>query len=397
MKRLYIRGRTLAMIGVLGPLLILFVYVALRSGPLAPIPVTVITVEDHEVTPSIFGIGTVEARYTYRIGPTIAGRVKRVDVDVGDAVHAGQLLGEMDPVDLDDRVAAMGAALKRAEAQVAAAEAQVRDATARKTYAGTQAQRYEQLLQSSTVSEETFDDRRQELQIAEAGLATAHANLEAAHHEQTRLNADRDALIKQRINLRLIAPTEGVVVTRNAESGTTVVAGQSVVEVADFRSLWVNVRFDQFSASGLQTGLSSRIVLRSQGGRDVAGRVLRVEPLADSVTEETLAKVIFGVIPEPFPPIGELVEVTVALSALPAGPTLPNACVLRVNGHLGVWLVEDGELRFVPVKVGASDLDGRTQILDGLLSGDRVVLYSRRALTARDRITIVEHLTGGRP
>lgn len=397
MKRFYVHGRTLAMIGVLVPLLILFVYVALRSGPLAPIPVTVITVENHEVTPSIFGIGTVEARYTYRIGPTIAGRVKRVDVDVGDAVHAGQLLGEMDPVDLDDRVAAMGAALKRAEAQVTAAEAQTRDATARKTYAGTQAQRYEQLLQSSTVSVETFDDRRQEFQIAEAGVAAAHANLEAARHDQSRLNADRDALIKQRINLRLIAPTEGVVVTRNAEPGTTVVAGQSVVEVADFTSLWVNVRFDQFSASGLQTGLSSRIVLRSQGGRDVVGRVLRVEPLADSVTEETLAKVMFGAIPEPFPPIGELVEVTVALSALSAGPTVPNACILRVKGHLGVWLVEEGELRFVPVKVGASDLDGRTQILDGLLSGDRVVLYSRRALTARDRITIVEHLTGGKP
>lgn len=397
MKRLSINGRTLAMIGVLVPLLALFVYVALRSGPLSPVPVTAVTVENQAVMPSLFGIGTVEARTTYRIGPTLAGRVKQVAVDVGDAVRAGQWLGEMDPVDLDDRVAALDAALKRAEAQAAAAEAQARDAAARKTYAETQAQRYDQLLQARTVSQEAFDARQQERQVAEAGFAAAHANLEAARHEQARLGAELEALIKQRGNLRLIAPADGMVVARNAEPGTTVVAGQSVVDVVDPGSLWVNVRFDQFSASGLQADLPARIVLRSQGGRDVAGRVLRVEPLADAVTEEMLAKVMFEAVPEPLPPIGELAEVTVALPALPAAPTLPNACVLRVNGQLGVWRIEDGALRFIPVKVGASELDGRTQILDGLQPGDRVVLYSRSALTAHRRIQVVERLTGGTP
>ena len=42
------------------------------------------------ITPALFGIGTVEARYTYAIGPTVAGRVKRVDVSVGDRVRAGR-------------------------------------------------------------------------------------------------------------------------------------------------------------------------------------------------------------------------------------------------------------------------------------------------------------------
>ncbi len=149
MKFLSINRRMLALLAVIVPLLALLIYVALRSGPLAPIPVTVTTVESRSITPALFGIGTVEARYTYRIGPTVAGRVKRVDVQVGDRVQAGQLLGEMDPVDLDDRIAAQDAALKRAEAAVLAAEAQVREALARKTYAETQASRYEQLLQGA--------------------------------------------------------------------------------------------------------------------------------------------------------------------------------------------------------------------------------------------------------
>jgi multidrug efflux pump subunit AcrA (membrane-fusion protein) len=136
-------GRTLALAGVLLPLLALFVYVGLRAGPLAPVPVTVATVESQSISPALFGIGTMEARYTYKIGPTVAGRIKSVTVQVGDRVKAGQVLGEMDPIDLDDRIGALDAALMRAQANVLAAEAQIQDVSARKRFAETQAQRYE--------------------------------------------------------------------------------------------------------------------------------------------------------------------------------------------------------------------------------------------------------------
>lgn len=128
----------------------------------------------------------------------------------------------------------------------------------------------------------------------------------------------------------MIAPVRGLVAARNADPGTTVVAGQSVVEVIDPASLWINVRFDQLRVSGLRAGLPVQIVLRSQEGIRFAGRVLRLEPMADAVTEETLAKVIFDALPKRLPPVGELAEVTVAMSALPETPVLPNASVQRV-------------------------------------------------------------------
>ena len=112
MKRFPLTGRSIALAGVLLALLALFIYAALRSGPLAPVPVTVASVEVRRITPAISGIGIVEARYTYKIGPTVAGRVKRVDVNVGDRVRAGELLGEMDPVDLDDRLSSQRVRLK---------------------------------------------------------------------------------------------------------------------------------------------------------------------------------------------------------------------------------------------------------------------------------------------
>jgi multidrug efflux pump subunit AcrA (membrane-fusion protein) len=176
-------------------------YVALRSGPLAPIPVTVTTAESRSIAPALFGIGTVEARYTYRIGPTVAGRIKRVDVQVGDRVQAGQLLGEMDPVDLDDRIASQEAALKRAESVALAAEAQVREALARKTYAEKQASRHEQLLQARSVSEETVEGKHQELQVTEAGFVATRANLGAARQELARIRSDLDGLIQQRVSI----------------------------------------------------------------------------------------------------------------------------------------------------------------------------------------------------
>ena len=383
MKYLPLQRRTLALVAVIVPLLALFIYVGLRSGPLAPVAVTVSTVESRAVTPALFGIGTVEARYTYKIGPTFAGRVKRLDVHVGDLVKAGQVLGEMEPVDLDDRVRSQVSAFKRAQAAL-------REAQARQAYAQTQAHRYEQLFAARSTSEEIASSKRQELQIADAALS-------AAREDIARTRADREGLVAQKSNLRLIAPVDGVVAVRDADPGTTIVAGQAVVEVIDPNSLWVNVRFDQISASGLAGGLPARIVLRSRSGQTLQGRVLRVEPKADAVTEETLAKATFDTKPEPLPPVGELAEVTIDLPALPAAPLIPNAAVQRQGDKVGVWQIVDGDLRFTPVKLGASDLDGYVQVREGLKNGDQVVTYSEKALAARSRIHVVDHIAGVSP
>lgn len=379
MSRL-LQGRTLARLAVVLPLLVLFAYVALRSGPLAPVAVTLATVEAASITPSRFGIGTVEARYSYRIGPTQAGRLQRLEVHVGDRVEAGQLLGQMDPVDLDDRIGAQEAASRRAEAAL-------REAAARQAYAESQARRYENLFAARQISEEVLTTKRQELQIAQAAR-------DAAREELARIRFERAALEAQRDDLRLVAPVAGVVVRRDAEPGTTVVAGQAVVELIDPESLWVNTRFDQVSAAGLDAGLPARIVLRSRPDEVLDGRVLRLEPVADAVTEELLAKVVFALRPDALPPLGELAEVTVALPALTAVAVVPNAALRREDGRVGVWQFDDGAVRFTPLTLGAADLDGRVQVRTGLVPGARVVLYSEQALKTRSRIRVVEELPG---
>ena len=221
--KLPIRGRTLGLLAILVPLLALFVWVVLRAGPLAPVTVTVATVQSRAIQPALFGIGTVQARYTYKIGPTLPARVRTLNVHVGDAVKAGQLLGEMDPVDLDSRMQAQQAVLGRAEASV-------REAQARQAFARSQAERYRVLEQAQAVSRESLDTRRQELQIADAALTVSQQEL-------ARARADQQALRAQRDNLRLLAPVDGVVVARHKRTGDLAVPGAPLLTLESGRGL----------------------------------------------------------------------------------------------------------------------------------------------------------------
>lgn len=380
MKRPTLNRRALAMLAIVVPLVVLFGYVGLRSGPLAPVAVTTVPVASRSVAPALFGIGTVEVRYTYKIGPTSTGRLRHLDVHVGDRVMAGQLLGEMDPIDLHERMRAQ-------ESTVRSAEASLHEAELKQAYASTQARRYAQLFAARATSEEIAVTKRHELQLADAALASASGQL-------ARARADLEVLLAQYKDLRLIAPVDGMVAMRDADPGSTVVAGQAVVEIIDPGSYWINVRFDQVGATGLAEGLPARIVLRSRAGEALPGRILRIEPKADAVTEELLAKVVFDTPLEPLPPVGELAEVTIEMPVLPAALAIPNGAVRRDRDTIGVWRILNGKLHFTPVQLGAADLAGYVQVTRGLESGDQVVLYSESALAAHNRIHVVTQIPG---
>ena len=373
-----------------------FAWVATRSGPFAPIKVTVMRVVKDTVAPALFGIGTVEARRAYLIGPTAAGRVARVLVDVGDQVKAGQLLATMDPVDLDQRLASAAAAAERGQSAVATAQAQVLDAKSRQSLAASEAQRYIDLGKKHFVSQSVVDSKRQQEQSADAQLAAAESALASARQDLTRLTAERGAAQRQRDNLRLLAPVDGVVTSRDAEPGSTVIAGQSVLKLEDPASLWVTVRLDQGRSAGLRVDLPADIVLRSNPGKTLPGKVVRIEPVSDSVTEERIAEVAFDKLPQQTSS-NEMADVTVRLPRVADALIVPNAALRYRGAQAGVWLYADGRLHFTAVKTGAAGLDGKTQIVAGLKAGDEVVVYSERDLQDGSRIQVVDTLVNAAP
>jgi HlyD family secretion protein len=357
------------------------------KGPLGPPKVIVATVNKQDFKAGVFGIGTVEARLTYAIGPTQAGRVLRVFADQGDIVASGKVLGEMDPVDLDQKVAGAAASVAKAKSALAAAEAQVRDAVSRRNLTRTSADRYNSLFKSNALSQEAVDLKNNEANAAQSSFEAALAATDSARGEVIRATAEHAALLNHSANLQLISPVNGLVVSRDAEPGATVVAGQSVFRLIDPATLWIRTRIDQARFQGISVGQPAVIVLRSRPDKLLPGKVARLEVQADSVTEERFVNVVFNDAPGVLP-LGELAEVTIDFPVVSDAIVVPAAAVKKQGRQYGVWMADGGRLRFHPVEIGAQSLAGNIQILNGLSPEDNVVVYSQQLLSEGMKVRV---------
>jgi HlyD family secretion protein len=381
-------GRKATLIAAGMGVAVLLGWLVTSQGPLAPAKVTVAKVERGPLVSSTFGIGTIEARRGYALGPTIASRVLRVLVDQGDMVKAGQLVAELDPVDLADRVASGESAVERAASTIRAAEAQLAEAQSRAQIAASGARRYAELRAQGFVSQEAADAKAHEANASKAGVDAAVAQVAAARRDHERARADVAGTGKLRSQARLVSPVDGVVSARLVEPGTTVVAGQAVLQVIDPATLWVRARIDQAQSGGVRVGQPAEIVLRADAKRAYPGEVRRVDLVSDAVTEERIVNVGFVARPETVS-VGDLVEVTIRVAELANVRSVPAAAVKRVGRQDGVWLVSGGRAAFRPVKAGITTLDGRSQILEGLDDSDEVVVHSEKALKPDDAVKVV--------
>ena len=361
------------------------------QGPLAPVKVTLDTAKETRLERTLFGVATVEARRSHSIGPTLAGRVARVMVDQGDAVKAGQLLAEMEPVDLDARLAAGTASAAAAAQRVQSADAALAEADSRARLAKNSADRYADLRKQNFVSQEAVDAKAHEAAAALAARQSTAAALSAAKEDVRRAQSDVIGAGKNRDNLRLVSPVDGIVTARLAEPGSTVVAGQAVVQVIDPTSLWLRVRIDQGRSSGLVVGLPAEITLRSRPGEKFTGRVERVDWVGDAVTEERIANVVFDTPPQGIA-IGELAEVSLRLTAIEKVLAMPAAALQRQGTQSGVWQPAEGRARFVPVTAGTISSDGLIEVRQGIAAGDAVIVHSGKALADGTRIKPVDAL-----
>ena len=375
-------------------LAVVLVFALIRNGPMTETKVTVVQATQGDLTPQIFGVGVIEARRAYLIGPTLASRVSQVLVDQGDTVKAGQLLAALDPVDLDERFDSAGSARQRALSAADGAEAQLREASSRHALAAASATRFRELRQQGFVSQESADARQHEANAAAAAKDAAQAALSAARKDVTRVDSDRAGIGKQRAQYRLKSPIDGLITSREAEPGSTVVAGQAVLRLIDPASLWVKARIDQGRSAGIAVGQSVEIRLRSRAQQTFAGKVARIDANSDSVTEERLVAVTFD-IPLANLSIGELVEVTIRLPSVPKALNIPTAAIHHLQQQSGVWRIEDGKTRFVLIRIGVRTLSGQTQVLEGLAPEDSVIHHTLQELKGGERVRVVDSLIPG--
>lgn len=355
-----------------------FVWLLTTRGPLAPVGVETATVTRADLSPSVYGIGTVEARQAYAVGPIQAGRVLRVLVDQGDAVKAGQLLAEIDPVDLRQRAEAASSAAARARQTSQAAQAQVAEADSRARLAQANSARYQALVRQNFVAKEMADSRRHEAAAAEAALVAARASATGAQRDIGRAEAELRGIDQLRNSLKLLSPIDGVVTAREAEAGATVVGGQAVLRLVDPARLWVRARIDQARAQGVRVGQAANIVLRSAPGAALPGKVARIELQSDAVTEERIVNVAFDTASAQ-QYLGELAEVSIRLPGAHDALTVPRAAVSTLGNQTGVWRSVNGRARFQTVRVGMQTAE-RVQIVSGLNAGDSLIVYSAKQI-----------------
>ena len=367
------------------------IWLLYNKGPLGPPKVTITKAHKEDLKPAVFGIGTVEARLSYTVGPIQAGRLLSAAVDHGDMVKVGQVLGEIDPVDLDSKLQSASSAVAKAQSAMVSNEAQVRDTYSRNVLAQNNNKRYQELLAQQAISVEAADSKQNEANAAQAAYDSAKAVLAAAREEISKSAADLKVVEQQRANLKLLSPVNGLVVSRDVEPGATVVAGQSVFHLVDPATMWVRTRIDQSRFYGISLGQTAIIILRSSQDVPLKGKVLRLEVQGDSVTEERFVDVAFDDLAGRIP-LGELAEVSIDLPPVSDALVVPTAAVKRINKQNGVWLLDEGKLHFQPVVIGAQTLDGNMQIIEGLKAGGSVVVYSPKQPTEGMKVRVEKKL-----
>ena len=373
-----------------------FLWVLMTQGPLAPIKVTTNKVQLGKLSNEVFGIGVVEARRSYSLAPTMTSRVSKVLVDQGDKVKAGQLLAEMDAVDLNDRVISGRRAAERSSYGIQVAEAQLIEAKSRAKTAGATYERYLELRSRGFVSQEMLANKLHDKNAAAAAETAAAASLASAHAERGKVQADMSGTRKLRAQTRLISPVDGIVTSRLAEPGTTVVAGQTVIQVIDPSSMWIKTRIDQKQVGPLRVGQPASIQLRSLPNTPLPGIINRIDLIGDAITEERIVNVTFSS-PQTSAALGELAEVTIKLPDMDNVLSIPSAAVKHGNLDVGVWVMRDGRAEFKSVRTGISTLNGHTQILSGLAEGEEVIVHSQQQLRANAKVKVVAEIVRSTP
>ena len=309
-----------------------------------------------------------------KVGARIPGKVVRLHANVGDPVVRGQVIAELEKDDLL-------AAVDRARAEVAVADARVVDAEARARLAELDFERQSELLEAQVTSQQEKDQAAKEREVAQAAVLLAQKQLESQRA------AVREAEV--RLSYATIqAPIAGVIGSISTQEGETVATGFSAptfVTIIDLDRLQVDAFVDEVDIGKVEPGQSGTFTVDAFPGRDFEGRVTAIYPKA--VIQDNVVN--YDVVLSITTPYHGLLrpEMTASVALLLGARTgvlaIPAQADKRVDGRTVVYLSRDGggfDVR--EIRVGWKDGEW-LQVTDGLAEGDRILLDPPATDTSR--------------
>lgn len=328
-----------------------------------------------EVVAEVFGTGTLEAKTRAALGPLVSGRIEEILVDLGARVKKDQILVRLESSDLRRQVEATAAALDGARAAVERVKAELGKAraiekTTRSTY-----QRDLALRSSKIMAASEGEKSEERLAVADGEVQRLVAAVAEAEADQRSIGATL-AYHEARLSYAQIkAPFDGLVITRLRDPGDVVVPGTSVLEVIALDVLWIRAWIDEVALQSLRPDQPARVVFRSNPEENFPGSVDRLGRQVDRETREFVVDVRVKSLPGNWA-VGQRAEVYIEVDRREGVTVLPQGCLDRRGGHVGVWAIEKGALRWKVVETG---LVGREscEVLSGLDAGAVVVKPDR--------------------
>ncbi len=355
-----------------------------------PLTVNVVQAEQ-DVALRIYGLGSVEARILSRVGFEVGAALTGLAADVGDRVVRGQELATLDPAEQEARTARARAAVEANVAALARAEATVARASTVLAQRQAANQRQQGLAQRDVTSIQRAEEAQRDEDVARADLAVAEADVAVIRAQ----GADAAAALQQENVLlarhRLSAPYDAVIVTRHAEAGTVVRAGDPIFTLIAPETVWIQAYVDEERAGQLALGQPGTIRLRSQPQAEFQGSIARIGLESDRVNEERRIWLTCTDCPQPLY-LGEQAEVRITTGNRNSALMVPEVAITGFDGHRGrVWLVRDGQLEQVELSFGARDDRGRVEVTGSLPDDAAIVARIPQGATegrrARTRTT----------
>ncbi len=355
-----------------------------------PLTVNVVQAEQ-DAALRIYGLGSVEARILSRVGFEVGAALTGLAADVGDRVVRGQELATLDPAEQEARTARARAAVEANVAALARAEATVARASTVLAQRQAANQRQQGLAQRDVTSIQRAEEAQRDEDVARADLAVAEADVAVIRAQ----GADAAAALQQENVLlarhRLSAPYDAVIVTRHAEAGTVVRAGDPIFTLIAPETVWIQAYVDEERAGQLALGQPGTIRLRSQPQAEFQGSIARIGLESDRVNEERRIWLTCTDCPQPLY-LGEQAEVRITTGNRNSALMVPEVAITGFDGHRGrVWLVRDGQLEQVELSFGARDDRGRVEVTGSLPDDAAIVARIPQGATegrrARTRTT----------
>ncbi|MDB5797604.1 MAG: efflux transporter periplasmic adaptor subunit [Paucimonas sp.] len=305
--------------------------------------------------------GEVRPRIESRLGFRVPGKITLRKVDVGARVKRGELLMQLDPQDLKLAQAQANAALRAAESNLAMVKSDLA--------------RYRDLRQKNFVSPAV-------LEAKETAFKSAQASFEQA-------TAAASTQLNQTGYANLVADADGVVTAVEAEVGQVVTAGMPVLRLAKDGDKEVVIAIPEDKVAQVRNITDMRIGFWADRAHQVRGKLRELSPVADPATRTFTARITLLDAPED---IRLGMTATVAFVANNPVPVLklPLTALLNENGATSVWVVENGTVRQVPIKLaGVSGND--VTVASGLNPGQTVVTAGVNLIKPGQKVKLLDN------